>query len=46
VPAATVALLNRFPEGELVPAGALAKVVVVGSAPEGGKSAGIFRKAG
>ena len=47
VPAATVALLNRFPADGILPAGSLAKTIVVGGAGTGpGKAERVFRKNG
>jgi len=46
VPAATVALLNRFPADGIVPAGSLAKMVVVAAGTDAGKTESLFRKDG
>ena len=46
VPAATVALLNRFPADGIVPAGSLAKMVVVAGGAGTGKTERVFRKDG
>jgi predicted Zn-dependent protease len=46
VPAATVALLNRFPADGIVPAGSLAKMVVLAGSTSAGKTESVFRKDG